>query len=168
MKLLNRDSDYALRALLAVAARPGEDITSVSELTEKLDIPRPYLRKIMQTLARSRIVISQKGKGGGFVLGRRPEEIRLADVLRVFQGAIGFRDCLFRKGICPDFQTCPLRKTLCRLEDRFVRELETVSIASLLREGTKTGARRKKPGGGREYPPHRRPAESRRSSRRNP
>jgi Rrf2 family protein len=146
MRLLNRDSDYALRALLAIAARPGGEIAPVSGLAEKLDIPRPYLRKIMQTLARNGIVVSQKGRGGGFVLGRRPDEIRLADVLRIFQGDIGFRDCLFKKNICHDFQTCPLRRTLGKLGDRLVRELEAVSVASLLREGPSARVRDGAPG----------------------
>jgi Rrf2 family protein len=134
MKLLNRDSDYALRALLAMAARPRQDVTPVSELTERLGLPRPYLRKIMQTLARNGIVVSRKGQRGGFVLGRRPDGIRLADVVRTFQGDMAFRDCLFRKNVCRDLETCPLRKMLGRLENRFLKELEAVSIASLLRE----------------------------------
>jgi Rrf2 family protein len=165
MKLINRDSDYALKALLAVARRRAGETTAVSELTEKLGIPRPYLRKILQTLARSGIVVSRKGKGGGFVLGRRPEAIGLADVLRVFQGEIGFRDCLFRKEICRDFQTCPLRQTLGRLEDRFLEELKSVSIATLLEEG-QTARRVGEARDGKGCLPRKRPAGQRRNPRR--
>ncbi len=133
MKLINRDADYALKALVTLAGRP-RDVAAVSELTEKLGVPRPYLRKIMQRLAREKFVLSFKGKGGGFRLARPAGDIALADVIRTFQGTISLHDCLFKKKICPDVRTCPLRKTISRLEDRLARELETLSIASVLGE----------------------------------
>jgi Rrf2 family protein len=133
MKLINRDADYALKALLALAGRPRE-ATAVSELTEKLGIPRPYLRKIMQRLAREKVVLSFRGKGGGFRLARPAGDIAVADVIRTFQGRISLHDCLFKENICPDVRTCPLRKTIGRLEERLVGEFEAMSIASVLGE----------------------------------
>lgn len=133
MKLINRDADYALKALLALAGRPRE-ATAVSELTEKLGVPRPYLRKIMQRLAREKVVLSFKGKGGGFRLARSAGDIALADVIRTFQGRISLHDCLFKEKVCPDVRTCPLRKTIGRLEDRLVGELDAISVASVLGE----------------------------------
>jgi len=131
MKLINRDADYAIKALLAVARRAGK-VTAVPDLVETLGIPRPYLRKIMQTMARAGVVRSSKGRGGGFVLGRPAEKIFLADIIRIFQGPISLHDCLFRKRVCPDVRTCPLRETIGRLERRLVKDLETLSVASLL------------------------------------
>jgi DNA-binding IscR family transcriptional regulator len=55
VKLINRDADYAIKALLAIARRAG-DVTAVSTLTQELGLPRPYLRKIMQALARNGVV----------------------------------------------------------------------------------------------------------------
>lgn len=143
MKLINQDADYAVKALLTVAGRGGE-VTTVSELAGSLGIPRPYLRKIMQTLARAGVVRSSKGRGGGFVLGRAAGKILLADVIRVFQGPISLHDCLFKKRICPDVRTCPLRNAIGRLESRLVEDLETLSVASLL--GGKRGRARRMPG----------------------
>ncbi len=146
MKLINRDADYGLKALLAVARRGGE-VTAVTDLAGELGLPRPYLRKIMQTLARHGIVRSAKGRGGGFVLGRPAEAIAAADVVRIFQGEISLHDCLFKKNVCPDVATCPLRKSLARLERRLVKELEALSIASILRAAG--GRRRARTKGGR-------------------
>ncbi|MGD1010307.1 MAG: Rrf2 family transcriptional regulator [Candidatus Aminicenantales bacterium] len=143
MKLINRDADYAIKALLAVARRAGK-VTAVPELAVTLGIPRPYLRKIMQTLARAGVVRSSKGRGGGFVLGRPAGKIFLADVIRVFQGPVSLHDCLFRKRICPDVGTCPLRETIGRLERRLVKDLETLSVASLL--GGKKGRKNSRKG----------------------
>jgi Rrf2 family protein len=145
MKLINREADYALKALLMIARRAGE-VTSVSELTGKLGIPRPYLRKIMQGLARDGVVRSFKGRGGGFLLGRPAGEIAVADIVRIFQGEISLHDCLFKKVICADVSTCPLRQAIGRLERRLVRDLEVLSIASILKE--KKGRRAARTKGG--------------------
>jgi Rrf2 family protein len=139
MKLINRDTDYALKALLALAGQP-DGVTPVAELTEELGVPRPYLRKIMQRLARAKLVRSFKGQGGGFRLGRPAGEIELADVIQAFQGELKLHDCLFKKKPCPDVRTCPLRKTIGRLEDRLATELRTLTIASVLK-GEKPPAR---------------------------
>jgi Rrf2 family protein len=133
MKLINQDADYGIKALLTLARRPGK-VTSVSALTEELGVPRPYLRKIMQALARRGVVRSFKGRGGGFVLGRPAARIAVADVVRVFQGEISLHDCLFKKRICPDASTCPLRTAVGRLEQRLINDLEALSVASILKD----------------------------------
>jgi len=133
MKLINRDADYAVKALLTVARR-GDETVPVTALTAELGLPRPYLRKIMQTLGREGIVRSAKGRGGGFALARPAARIAVADVIRAFQGPVSLHDCLFKKKLCPDVATCPLRKSIGRLERKLVRDLEALSIASILKE----------------------------------
>lgn len=133
MKLINRDADYALKALL-VLARRGSLSVPVTELTAEIGVPRPYLRKIMQTLARGGLVRSAKGRGGGFVLARPAARIAVADVLRALQGPVSLHDCLFKDRICPDHASCPLRRSLGRLERRLVRDLEAMTVASILKD----------------------------------
>ena len=65
MKLITRDTDYAVRALCFIGQRQKR-LISASELVANLKIPRPFLRKILQTLNREGILNSYKGKGGGF------------------------------------------------------------------------------------------------------
>jgi Rrf2 family protein len=132
MKLINRDADYAVKALVAVARR-GDETVPVTALTAELGLPRPYLRKILQTLGRRGIVRSAKGRGGGFVLARPAGRIAVADVIRAFQGEISLHDCLFKKKLCPDVATCPLRESIGRLESRLVRDLEALTVASILK-----------------------------------
>jgi Rrf2 family protein len=71
MKLINRDTDYAVKALLYITKKKPERI-SVSELVNVLDIPKPFLRKTLQTLNREGVLNSSKGKVGGFGLALRP------------------------------------------------------------------------------------------------
>lgn len=85
MKLITRDTDYAVRALCFIAENKGK-IVSVSELVKVLKIPRPFLRKLLQILHRKRILKSFKGRGGGFQLAIPAERIYLVDLIKFFRG----------------------------------------------------------------------------------
>lgn len=132
MKLINRDTDYAVKALMHIAHNSRR--VSVSELAEKLDMPKPFLRKILQILNKKGILRSYKGKRGGFVLTVPPEKILLTDLIRIFQGPIKLNECIFKKRICPDIKTCPLKKRIDDLEKYVVSELKSITLAKLLKE----------------------------------
>jgi Rrf2 family protein len=133
MKLLNRDTDYAVKALLYISKKNPERI-SVSELAKELNIPKPFLRKTLQTLNREGVLNSFKGKGGGFVLAMPPEEILLTRLIDIFQKPVKLAECIFKKKICSDVRTCPLKKRIDAIEQHVISELESITIESLLRE----------------------------------
>ena len=132
MKLLSRNADYAVRALCYIANEKNKTI-SVTELVEKLKIPRPFLRKILQTLNRKGILESHKGVGGGFRLAKRPNGISLAEVIEVFQGPIKAESCFFKKDVCPNKPSCPLKSKIGAIEDRVYRELKSINIESIVK-----------------------------------
>jgi Rrf2 family protein len=131
MKLLTRSTDYAVRAL-AYLAKKGDETVTVSELVERLRIPRPFLRKILQALDRAGILSSRKGKSGGFRLSAAADRIFLADLIRIFQGPFKLNECLFKKVVCPHRRVCGLKKRIDRMEKRLVLELRDVTIKDLL------------------------------------
>lgn len=134
MKLITRDTDYALRALSYIAGKKG-DIVSVSELVKNLKIPKPFLRKLLQALNREKILKSYKGVGGGFTIARRPADIFLTDVIRVFQGPLRINECGFKKKLCPNRKDCPLKKKMDSIEKHVFSELSDINIAMLLKKG---------------------------------
>jgi Rrf2 family protein len=131
MKLITRDTDYALRALCFIAKQKNKKFT-VPDLVRQLKIPKPFLRKILQQLNKKGILNSSKGVGGGFILAKQPSRIFLADIIRIFQGPLRLNECFFRKLNCPKRATCTLRKRISRIEDCVIKELKTISVASLL------------------------------------
>lgn len=132
MKLITRNTDYALRALFFIAKR-REKIVSVSELVNALKMPRPFLRKILQVLNKKGILKSYKGKGGGFLLEKPAGKILLTDLIGIFQGPLELNECFFKKLICPDMSRCALRKKIKRIEGYVIKELRTISVKSLIR-----------------------------------
>jgi len=132
MKLITRDTDYALRAICSIAKRKGK-IVSVSDLVKELKMPRPFLRKLLQVLNKKGILKSYKGQGGGFLLGKPAQRIYLVDLIEIFQGPFTLNECFFKKMNCPNIRACALRKRIEIIENYVVSELQSISIASLLR-----------------------------------
>lgn len=134
MKLITRDTDYALRAVCFVAKQKNR-IVPVSELVDELKIPRPFLRKILQILSRERVLQSHKGSAGGFSLNKPADKIFLVDLLEVFQGPLTINECLFKKIRCPHTASCVLRKRISKIERYVAGELKSISIGSLVSKG---------------------------------
>jgi len=131
MKLITRDTDYAVRALCFMA-RLKSEIVPVSQLVRELKMPRPFLRKLLQILNRRGILESTKGQGGGFSLALLADKIFLVDLMRIFQGPLKLNECFFKKARCRNLRTCPLRKKIVSLESLVIKELKSITIASLL------------------------------------
>ena len=131
MKLITRDTDYAVRALCQMA-KEKEKRFSVVELVKDLGVPRPYLRKILQILTKKGILNSFKGLGGGFSLAIEPERIFLVDLMEIFQGPIKINECILKKKVCPDVKKCPLKREIDSIEDHIVQKMKSVTINSLV------------------------------------
>ena len=133
MKLITRDTDYAIRALCYICKRKNE-VVSVKEMVKHLGIPHPFLRKILQVLNKKKLLTSYKGRGGGFILSCKPKQIFIIDVMKIFQGPVKLNEHIFKKSICPHIKTCVLRKKLDAIEKYVISKLKTITIASLIKD----------------------------------
>jgi len=133
MKLITRDTDYAIRALVKMGSS-NRPLYSVAELAEGLNIPRPFLRKILQKLAAAGILNSYKGKGGGFSLAKDQNGIYLTQVMKAFQGEFELSGCIFKKAVCPSAERCVLRKKIMSIQNMVQDELEKITIGQLVKE----------------------------------
>jgi Rrf2 family protein len=131
MKLLTRDSDYALRAVCFIA-KQNMKVVPVPLMVQALRIPRPFLRKILQILNRKKILKSYKGSGGGFSLETKPDQVLVTEIIEIFQGPVKLNECLLSKSLCPDVTRCVLRKRIAMIEALVVKELKKITVASLL------------------------------------
>jgi Rrf2 family protein len=130
MKLITRDTDYAIRALVSITDNKSER-TSVSQLVKELKIPRPFLRKILQVLNKKGILASFKGPSGGFSLSVPADKISLLDLMEIFQGPLRLNECMFKKRVCPNRDFCQLRAKILGLEKYVFLKLKSTHISSL-------------------------------------
>ncbi len=135
MKLITREIDYSVKALIYIAEKSDEknqENVSITELVDKLDVPRPFMRRILQKLGNEGILRSSRGNRGGFELALKPEEVYLFDLLEIFQGKFSMNECLFKKNICPDKKRCTLKKKIDSIEDYVGNELKKVNLRTLM------------------------------------
>jgi len=131
VKLITRNTDYAVRALCCIAEQKQE-VISADQLVKSLKMPRPFLRKILQTLNKEGLLNSSKGKGGGFALAVSPGEITLTDVMEIFQGPLKLNECTFKKMVCPNVKDCLLKKKIDEIEKEVILKLKAITFESLL------------------------------------
>lgn len=131
MKLLTKHTDYAMRALLRLAADTSR-FTSAREIATRESIPAAFLRTIFRTLKREGFLETKEGMHGGVRLSKDPQEIRMSDVIRLFQGKIQFSECMFRRKLCGNRRTCVLRRRLLEIEKTVADQFDTITIAGLL------------------------------------
>jgi Rrf2 family protein len=138
--MLSQKARYALRALVELARAEGVQLTS-GELALRADAPRKFLEAILLELSRNHLVVSRRGKFGGYTLARPAPEISFAEVIRVVDGPLALAPCVsprlhFRKcDDCPDRDACSLREALLRARDATADVLETYSLAHAAASG---------------------------------
>jgi Rrf2 family protein len=135
--MLSNTCKYAIRALIYLAnySTDGKKI-GIKKITEDLNIPPPFLGKILQKLARENILCSIKGPHGGFALGRKAEEISLYDIIVQVDGEDYFNHCIIRLEPCSCFteeiSTCPIHKRFSSVRNDLVAFYQNTSLADII------------------------------------
>jgi Rrf2 family protein len=142
---LTRESKYALLGLAVLAAGPVGKVTSLAEIADAQDLPANFLAKIFQKLARHGLLVSQRGRGRGYVLARSPRAIRMREILEAVEGPSLFDRCLLWNGHCGDTNPCPLHYRLKQLRPAVESILNQVTLAEYLAASQRLGKPRKAP-----------------------
>lgn len=143
--MLSQKAKYGLRALVELARAEGGQV-SAGELSLRAGAPRKFLEAILLELSRNQIVLSRRGKFGGYVLARPAAAITFAEIIRVIDGPLALAPCVsprlgFRKcADCPDLETCTLREALRRARDATADVLEAYTLADAAVSGMPTAA----------------------------
>ncbi len=131
--MLTRTSGYALHATLTIAEM-GSDGRAVraTEVAQALSIPAHYLAKILHELARAGVLVSERGRHGGFRLARSPSEIRLIEIVENFDMIGRERQCLLGRGACSEQKSCPVHREWLRATAPVYRFFEKRTLADLM------------------------------------
>ena len=108
--MFNRSTQDAIAAMsrLAEAYDGGITLLSAEEVARSRNLPRPFVAKILTTLARAGLVAASRGPGGGFTLSKPPEKITLMDVAALFERGEQDILCPYGRGHCGHGNPCPL------------------------------------------------------------
>jgi Rrf2 family protein len=135
--MLSRKAKYAINALVYLAKRFEQGPILISQISESEKIPQKFLEAILLDLKNHGILNSKKGKGGGYFLAMDPHEVNVADVMRLFDGAIALLPCVTHKYYqkceeCEDEETCGIRDLFQQVRRETVRILKGGTLAEVM------------------------------------
>lgn len=134
--MLSTTSEYALRALVYLAAKPKGTAVLGRELAEACGIPANYLSKILLTLRNARLLDAVRGSGGGYSLHRDARRIHLAEVVELFEGSRARPECfLGHHKKCSDSNPCTAHQAWREVRRAYIRLLESTTLAEISEGG---------------------------------
>ena len=122
--------------MLALAQDTGRGPVQASELAERQRLPRKFLEAILLDLKRHGLVDSKKGRGGGYVLSRKPGDITVGQIIRVLEGPLALTPCVSQTAYrrceeCVDEETCGIRLAMKEVRDATAHILDNTTLAGL-------------------------------------
>ncbi len=131
--MISNTCKYGIRAILYIAVNSdGEKKIGIKKISEDLNLPGPFLGKIMQTLAKNKILNSVKGPHGGFSLAKAPEKISLYDIVKIIDGDDVFHECLIGVKVCennPEYtDLCPFMEKSHKVREMLEKTFKEQTI----------------------------------------
>ena len=130
MLRFTKRADYGLMAIHYIAINDGFGAVSAKRIAEEFTIPPELMAKILQKLAKQRLIVSTNGPKGGYALAHRPAEITVGQVIRALEGPINIVSCL-EDADCPQMEKCNLRRPVQKIQAAISQVLDTMSLAEL-------------------------------------
>jgi Rrf2 family protein len=141
--MLSSSCRYGIRAVIYLASQPSSNgKTGIKQISKDLDLPSPFLAKILQQLAKQKILSSSKGPHGGFSLLKDPRKITLIDIVNTIDGYDTFTDCIMHNGSCEGVEKegkhCPLHQDYEKSRRELIKLFSSRTIHELVLKSTNT------------------------------
>ena len=135
--MMSKRCKYALKALVQLGKNYRKGNLVAEEIAASGNIPKKFLELILLDLKRGGYVQSKPGLGGGYHLTQPPNKISLAEIYRLFDGAIALQPCVSQKfrgkcDDCPDENACDLRSAFAEVREKTFQVMSRITLDSLL------------------------------------
>jgi FeS assembly SUF system regulator len=130
MLKLTKKADYGLIALKHLAESGGA-AASAKEIADAYHLPQEALAKILQRLAKSRLLVSHQGTNGGYVLARSAHQISALDVIQAIDGDVFLTSCSSAKKGCSQEDNCTIREPLRKVNNSIRGLLSRIKISDM-------------------------------------
>ncbi len=135
---LTYKGDYALKTILDLALHYGNSPVTIHDLAKRADIPIKFLEQILLDLKKGAFVESRRGKVGGYLLAKKPSQIKLGDVIRFIDGPVEPIACVYKKyhGF-GDIYKCVFRDIWQEVSGAISDIIDTVTFEDLVNKAGK-------------------------------
>jgi len=129
--IFSKKCELGIQAVLFLSAQSDEYRFSAARISEKLNVPKEFVSKVLQTLSHKKLIKSRKGKNGGFCLGKKASEIRLIDIVEAIDGLDMFCNCVLGFSGCSAEHPCPVHDEWGELREKTLKMLSTNTLEDL-------------------------------------
>jgi len=134
---------YGTRAMLDLAMHAERERVPVKRIAECQNIPIRYLEQILNTLRKTGLIKSVRGVNGGYSLAKKPDEIRILDIVTALEGSLAPVKCVDHNTEgCERFEHCVTRALWSELKDKIEETLSTTTLEDLCVEERKKVAKK--------------------------
>ena len=142
--MLSSSCKYGIRAVTYIASKQKEGgKIGIKQISEDLKLPTPFLAKILQLLAKQKILSSLKGPNGGFSLLKDPKDISIMDIILTIDGNDLFENCLLHNTTCKcadeSKMACPLHGNYAGIRNNLIKLFKNSNISSLVKSVNNSG-----------------------------
>lgn len=136
--MLSKKCKYAIHALVYLAERYQQGPVHIQDIAEHERIPKKFLEAILLEMRNAKILHSKKGKGGGYYLYKKPEEVNMVEIIRLMDGAIAMLPCVSLNYYepceeCKDEKTCGIRDAFTGVRDETLKLLSKSTLAHIVK-----------------------------------
>ncbi len=131
MKISTR-TRYGIRAVFELARHFGKGPVQLKKIAEKQDISVKYLEQLIAILKTGRFVRSIRGSKGGYILARKPSEIKLNDCVRCLEGELNPVECVENQDYCKRSDDCIVRQVWVKVTDAVENILQSITLQDLV------------------------------------
>lgn len=131
----------SVASLLAEHFEDDDIVLSSATIAERRDLSQPLVAKLLTILSTAKLVDGARGPGGGYWLAKAPEQIRLCDIVSLFERAEKDVLCPFGPNWCGNQEPCPMHEALFRFGEEWNAYLQTTTLAIFVHKGGKNKAR---------------------------
>jgi len=128
---ISRLTDYGIVVMAHLAECLDDDSHNARELAEDTQLPAPVVSKILKSLTRAGLLVSQRGSKGGYSLARTPGEISVVEMITALEGPVGITECTIHPGSCAQESSCQVRDPWHRINGAVRDALERITLADL-------------------------------------
>jgi FeS assembly SUF system regulator len=134
MLKLTKKADYGLIAMKHLAEHGSHASCSAKDLADAYGLPQEAIAKILQRLAKAKLVIPQRGTNGGYTLSRDPATVTAFEVIQAIEGPLFITSCVTERGTCGQSVRCTVREPLQRVSRSIEDVLTQITISELARK----------------------------------
>ena len=142
--ILSKPCQYAIRAMTYLAEQGAGDLRSIREISERADVPLPFLAKIINTLSHHGLVTARRGPKGGVTLSRSPDEVTVGDIVEAIDGPAGDGTCILGFPECSDVTPCPVHDRWKHVRGEIDRTLHGRTLTDLAHARAREKEKRKR------------------------